>query len=146
MKITLLKPTDNQWEQVAEYARNCSWRAGENLAQRMDNHEFSDWERVIVAQIEDKIVGFCIVSKTDCIPDVAYMPYISYVFVDEVYRGNRISEKLCQAALQHLQQAGFGEVYLVSGEQGLYEKYGFVKIDEKQAFWGDMQSIFCYAI
>lgn len=32
--------------------------------------------------------------------------------------------------------------YLVSGEQGLYEKYGFIKFDDKEDRWGNKEQIF----
>jgi len=130
------------WPRVSKYSRDCSWRAGAKLSRLMENNEFSDYERVFVALEKGNIAGFCTLLKTDCIPDVAYTPYIGFVFVGESYRGNRISEKLCFAALQHAKLAGFDKVYLVSGEANLYEKYGFEKIDEKLSDWGAMQAIF----
>jgi len=30
----------------------------------------------------------------------------------------------------------YSKVYLISGEQGLYEKYGFEKIEERKDLWG----------
>jgi hypothetical protein len=38
---------------------------------------------------------------------------------------------------------GFPKVFLVSGEQGLYEKYGFIKIDYKKDIWGNDEQVFC---
>lgn len=58
------------------------------------NNGFNDWERVIVALDNEKICGYCTVSKTDCIPDVDYTPYIGFMFVGEEYRGNRLSQQL----------------------------------------------------
>ena len=142
MQIVALRYGDALWTQASEYARDCSWRAGKKLSQLMDINGFSDYERVFVALSKGRIAGFCTLTKTDCIPDVTYAPYIGFVFVDEQYRGNRISEKLCLSALQYAKLAGFDKVYLVSGEVNLYEKYGFVKIDERLSNWGAMQSIF----
>ena len=86
--------------------------------------------------------------KTDCIPDVPYTPYISAMFVDEQYRGNRLSEKLIRFALEHAKQLGFEKVYLVSNHINLYEKYGFIKIDAKPAPWNpdDIESIFMHMV
>ena len=52
------------------------------------------------------------------------------MFVSELYRGERLSEGLIRVAINYAKKIGFNEVYIVSGEIGLYEKYGFVKIDE----------------
>lgn len=123
------------WEKLAEYADNCSWRAGKNLAKQMRINDFHDWERVFVALVGDCIAGYCTFAKTDCIPNVPYTPYIGYMFVGEPYRGNRLSEKLIDYALGYAKELGFQRVYLVSDHVNLYEKYGFKKIDEKPAPW-----------
>ncbi len=34
------------------------------------------------------------VAKSDCIPNVSYTPYIGYMFVNEKYRGQHLSQKL----------------------------------------------------
>jgi len=141
MKIIAIQHGDDLWSKVSEYASTCSWRAGKNLSQMMNDNAFSDYERVFVALEKDNIAGYCTLLKSDCIPDVEYTPYIGFVFVDEDYRGNRISERLCHFAVQYAGSVGFDKVYLVSIEANLYEKYGFVKIDEKLSSWGAMQGI-----
>ena len=146
----IIKPLlfgDPLWESFAEYAHNCSWGVGEILAKQMRAHHFSDWERVFVALNRSNFAGYCTFVKTDCIPDVPYTPYISTVFVDEEYRGNRLSEKLIRFVLEYAKQLGFEKVYLVSNSVNLYEKYGFVKIDAKPAPWdpSDIETIFVHA-
>lgn len=144
MHIQSLTDGDNGWAAVAEYAHNCSWRAGAALAEQMNECRFSDWERVFAAFDGDRIAGFCTLAKTDCIPDIVYTPYIGFVFVGEPYRGNRLSEKLILSALAYAKELGFDRVYLISDHVHLYEKYGFVKVDEKTAPWGAMETIFMH--
>lgn len=144
MKIESLIYSDKMWQVVADYALGCSWRAGTALAEKMKGNLFSDWERVFAAIDGHQIVGYCTLTKTDCIPDIAYSPYIGFVFIGEQYRGNRISSKLISSALAYAKGLGFDRVYLVSDHVNLYEKYGFVKIDEKEAPWGAVQSIFMH--
>ena len=144
MQIKSLVYGNELWNAVAQYAQNCSWKAGPSLAKQMQEDKFSDWERVFVALDNDNIAGFCTLAKTDCIPDVTYTPYISFVFVGEKYRGNRLSEKLIVFALTYAKELGFDKVYLVSDHINLYEKYGFVKIDEKEAPWGAIETIFMH--
>ena len=74
--------------------------------------------------------------------DVDYTPYIGYMFVDEKYRGNRLSQKLIQYAMEYLRSMGFEKVYLVSDHENLYEKYGFSVIDKKMAPWRSMEKIY----
>ena len=123
------------WDNVIHYAEYCTWRAGKTLAQEMRENHFSDWERVFVAVENGCICGFCTLCKTDCIPDVSYTPYIGYLFVGEPFRGNRLSQKLITCVMEHAKNLGFREIYLVSDHINLYEKYGFIKVDEKPAPW-----------
>ncbi len=142
MTFELIEPLSNLWENVKSYAAGCSWTAGKSLARDMDNHMFSGWERVIVALEGEIICGYCTVAKTDCIPDVAYTPYIGYLFIDEQYRGNRLSEKLILFAISYLRKIGFDKVYLVSDHENLYEKYGFSVVERAVAPWGAVEKIY----
>jgi len=135
MTIHTLALGDALWEAVAEYANDCPWNAGAFLARQMRGGGFNSWERVFVAMEGEDIAGYCTLSATDCIPDVTYTPYISFMFVGERHRGKRISEELIRAALAYAKGLRFDKVYLVSDHVNLYEKYGFVKIDEKPAPW-----------
>ncbi len=134
--------TDALWDEVKRYAAACSWRAGKSLAQEMQNHAFSDWERVFVLHENGNIYGYCTVAKKDCIPDLTYTPYIGYLFVDEKKRGHRIGQKLILAAMDYLRNVGFHEVYLVSDHENLYEKYGFSVICRAAAPWGAVEKIY----
>ncbi|WP_211237342.1 hypothetical protein [Paenibacillus massiliensis] len=79
MQIESLTYSDKLWQAVAEYAQNCSWKAGGNLAKQMKEGQFSDWERVFAVFDDDHIAGYCTFAKTDCIPDVSYTPYIGFM-------------------------------------------------------------------
>lgn len=142
MEIVALTSLDNQWNKVSSYAKKCSWRAGDLLAQMMNNNEFTDWERVIVALENDNICGYCTIAKKDCIPDVDYTPYIGFIFVDEKYRGNRLSEQLIRYAQKLLQEVGFDRVHIVSDHINLYEKFGFHIIARKISPWGSEEKIY----
>lgn len=142
MNFSAITSSDDMWEKVRRYAQNCSWGAGKSLSRSMSDNAFADWERVIVAFQENDITGYCTVSKSDCIPDVPYTPYIGYMFVDERYRGRRLSGKLISYAVSYLKTLGFERVYLVSDHENLYEKYGFKVIDRKTAPWGSSEKIY----
>lgn len=135
MAIKPITNDDEIWEIVACYADECTWSAGKNLAREMRTNSFRDWERVFVAFEDNHIAAYCTLTKTDCIPNVPYTPYIGYMFVGEQYRGRRISQKLINFVLEYAKALRFNKVYLVSDHINLYEKYGFIKIDEKPAPW-----------
>ena len=142
MNFKTITPSDELWSRLRDYAESCSCKAGKSLANDMDNNVFKGWERVIVAFDNEKICGYCTVAKTDCIPNVCYTPYIGYMFVGEEYRGNRLSQKLIQYAMDYLKTVGFDKVHIVSDHENLYEKYGFHVIDRKIAPWGSEEKIY----
>ena len=142
LDVKKLTAADAEWNVLADYAENCSWGAGKTLAEEMRQNHFTGWERVILAEDQGRIAGYCTVSGTDCIPDVPYTPYIGMLFVGEEYRGKRLSQRMIDDASEYLKELGFSEVYLVSDHENLYEKYGFQVIDEKMAPWGRMQKIY----
>ena len=143
MEIKALVYGDELWQFVAEYANGCSWQTtGECLSTLMKRNGFSDWERVFVALENDKIAGFCAFTETSNEFVDMYTPMLGFLFVGEAYRGKRISERLCLSVLEYAKSVGFDKIYLYSDHVNLYEKYGFVKIDEKKASWGAMQSIY----
>ena len=68
---------------------------------------------VIVAVDNEKICGYCTVSKTDCITDADCTPYIGFVFVDEEYRGNRLSQQLIEYVVDYIKNIGYNKVHIV---------------------------------
>ena len=142
LDVKKLTAADAEWNVLADYAENCSWGAGRTLAEEMRQNHFTGWERVILAEDQGRIAGYCTVSGTDCIPDVPYTPCIGMLFVGEECRGKRLSQRMIDDASEYLKELGFSEVYLVSDHENLYEKYGFQVIDEKMAPWGRMQKIY----
>ena len=142
MKFELLTKDSTNWEKTKHYAKNSSWSAGRFLANLMEQEYFKDFERVVTVSIDDNIIGYCTITKEDCIKNVSYTPYIGYLYVDENYRGNRISEKLINFSSNYLKEQGFDKVYLVSDHINLYEKYGFSVIDEQVAFYGAKEKIY----
>lgn len=145
MTIRALTSADAAWASVAAYADACPWSAGSLLARNMRSESYRDWERVFAAFTDSgDIAGYCTLAAEDCLPDVPYTPYIGMVFVGEPYRGRRLSGQLLQAASDYAASLGFPRVFLVSDHAGLYEKYGFSKIDERPAPWNpeQMETVF----
>jgi len=147
MEIRSLASGDESWPTVAAYANACSWQpTGAYLSNRMRNNAFVDWERVFVAFEGDTIMGFCALTKASNAFGDTYSPYVGFIFVGEAYRGKRLSEHLCSSVIQYARAIGFDAVYLYSDLTDFYEKYGFAKVDEKNAPWGVRQSIYMYII
>lgn len=134
------------WERTIRFAENCSWRAGPYLAKMMRENRFQPWERVIAAAVNGEIAGFCTLTERDELPgDIAFRPFVGFVFVDERFRGCRLSERMIGAAMGYAKSLGFEKTYLMSGEKGLYEKYGFEKLGDYETFNGTVDQLFVKA-
>ena len=98
-KIEVLTFGDELWSRVIEYAETCSWGAGRVLAGKMRANDFEANERVIAALHDGDIAAFCTFSNRDELPpEYGFKPFVGFVFVDEKYRGCRLSGKLIDAA------------------------------------------------
>ena len=135
------------WQKAIDFANNSSWSAGPFLANKMKANDFLEWERVVVAAINNEIVGYCSFTKYDELPaEHNISPFIGFVFVDEQYRGKRISEKMIDAAITYAKTLGYQKVYLMSSEKGLYEKYGFIKIGDYTTIFKTIDQLFYKSI
>ena len=147
MVIQPIKQGHPLWRETIRYARNCNWKAGPVRAEKMSKNDFQDWERVIVAEEDGKIAAFCTISGRDELPEqYDYTPFIGYVFVDEKYRGKRISERMIDQAIKYAKGLGYCKLFIMSGEQGLYEKYGFEKMGDYKTIYGTTDQLFVKAI
>ena len=111
---------------LLRFVGDFSWdEVKEHIAGMIGHWDFSDWETPFAALIGDRIVGMAAIMKTDYYPLPEIFPWISCIFVTEAYRGNRISEKLIEAANAYAKGLGFAKTYIPSAHIGLYEKYGY---------------------
>jgi GNAT superfamily N-acetyltransferase len=142
MDIHIITKTDSLWIPVAEYAQTCSWNACERMASFMKDGKFMNWERVFVAEDNGFFMGFCALVKPQGFPGSEYTPLIKWVFVEEKYRGQRLSQKLIDAVSSYAKELGYNQIFLTTWHKGLYEKYGFVKLCDKEARSGYIEGIY----
>lgn len=135
------------WDKVIEFADKSSWSAGSFLAKKMRINDFASNERVIVALVDDEIVSYSIFVNQDDLPlEYGFTPFVGFVFVDEKYRGNRLSFKMIDEACNIARLQNFSKIYITSRELGLYEKYGFTKIGEYKTIFNTVEQLFCKEI
>lgn len=147
MEIYTMTNTHEKWENIADFAEKCSWRAGKYLAELMRNNAFKDWERVFAAFEDGVPVGFCTLTEKDELsPKYPFSPLIGFVFVDEAHRGGRISEKMIKTALEYAKSIGYDKGYIMSSEKGLYEKYGFSYMGEYDSIYGGTEQLFVISL
>ena len=131
------------WEETLQKAANCSWRAGPYLAEKMAENDFKEWERVFCAVENDEVVGFCTLVEKDELPEkFDFTPFIGFVFVDEAHRGKRLSQLLINNAVAYARELRYPKIYIMSGERGLYEKYGFVKLRDYETIYSTIDQLF----
>ena len=141
--IEIMTSTHPLWNKTISFAEKCSWRAGAALARKMRENDFAENERVIIALENDDIAGFCtFANKDELPPEYDFSPFIGFMFVDEKYRGHRLSGKLIDVACGIAKDQGFSIIYVMSGEVGLYEKYGFEKIGYYATIYGTTDQLF----
>ena len=147
MMIEILTPVHPLWQKTTSFAESCSWRVGATLAQKMRDNDFAANERVLIAIENDEIAGFCtLTNKDELPPEYDFTPFIGFLFGDEKYRGHRLSGKLIDAACRLAKEQGFSKIYIMSGEVGLYEKYGFEKLGDYATIYGTTDQLFLKAI
>ncbi len=143
LTITPLTKDSKYWNETIIFAEHCSWSAGPFLADKMRKNDFLEWERVFAALEDEKPIGYCTFCKNDELPEkYGLYPFIGFVFVDEEHRGHRVSEKLIKSAIVYAKDLGFDCIYIMSGEKGLYEKYGFEKIGDYETIFGTVDQLF----
>lgn len=142
-EVFLIEPGHPLWGRTISFAETCSWRAGPVLAKKMESREFKEWERVCVCCVNGDPAGFCTFAEKDELPDrYAFTPFVGFVFVDAPYRGNRLSQRMIQTIISYAHELGYEQIYVMSGEIGLYEKYGFQKLGDYETMYGSVDQLF----
>ena len=142
MNIVSISSNDNLWNKLIDYANSRNWEAWPILAQKMNENNFLDWEKIFVAIENDEIIWFCTFTKEDGIPNYDYSPFVWFMFVDEKYRWKRLSEQMINEVEKYAKTLNFEKLYIVSDHKWLYEKYWFEKCDEKIDEFGRVENIF----
>lgn len=136
-----MTPDSPLWESAADFAENCSWIAGKHVAQMMRENRFTDWEAIFFAMEDDRFAGYCTFLKEDYYPENRYSPWISSMFVEESFRGRRISGKMIDFVCGYAREQGFGRVYIPTDTPWLYERFGFTVIDSLTNYGGDIDQV-----
>lgn len=133
----------NYWKETISLAKKCSWKAGSFLAEKMEKNDFLAWERVCAVCVDGIVAGYSAFVEKDELPEqYGFTPFIGFVFVDEQYRGRRLSGMMIQNINSYARKLGYEKIYIMSGEIGLYEKYGFIKLGDFKTVYGNTEQLF----
>lgn len=128
---------------LIEFVENFSWEeVKEHTLQSLRRWDFTDWETPFVAMSGDRVVGMISLLKTDYYPLPEIFPWVTTLFVTEVYRGRRISQKLIDHANAYAKELGFDRTYIPSAHVGLYEKYGYHYLKDIVNYGGDTDRLY----
>lgn len=147
IEIYLMTEEHKQWKKTISFAETCSWKAGPFLAKKMAENGFKEWERVCAVCVNGEVAGFSTFAEKDELSEqYDFTPFIGFVFVDEQYRGRRLSEMMIQSIISYAKELSYEKVYIMSGEIGLYEKYGFVKLGDYGTVYDSIDQLFVKTI
>ena len=128
---------------LISFVENGSWEeVKEHLLEQLRTYDYTDWECILVAMDDDRIVGHATLLKTDYYPLPEVYPWVSTVYVDEAYRGQHISGQLIAAANEYAKSLGFVRTYIPSEYMGLYEHYGYRYLRDIVNYGGGTDHLF----
>lgn len=90
----------------------------------------------------DQLVSFATLTMQDSIRDEGLFPWIGFVYTAPAYRGHRYAGLVLAHAQAVAAAKGHDRVYIASDHVGLYEKYGFVYMENRVDYWGSDQQVF----
>ena len=130
-------------DELMQFVRECSWTdVKEHICNMLDEWVFTDWEGMLAAVKDGRIIGMASMMKTDYYPLPDIYPWISCIFVSEEYRGQHISGRLISYANERLRQLGFDRSYIPTEYTGLYEHYGYSYVRDITNYGGGTDRLY----
>ena len=137
MKILEYYSCENQVHWLEQIGKS-DWGAGTFLHELLKEdrlREFCGSETKVLLLTEgEELMSFCTYAWQDDVRDESLFPWVGFVYTFPEYRGKRRMGKLLEYAYALAKVAGHAHIYISTGEEGLYEKYGY-------QFWRIMKDI-----
>lgn len=128
MEIKELFSTENKEYWTRQIGKS-DWGAGQFLYQLLSENRLKELcgetTRVFMLTDGDNLAAFCALEELDDVRDTELGPWIGFVYTFPQYRGHRYMGILLDAAYDAAKKDGAKEIYISTGETGLYEKYGY---------------------
>ena len=109
--------------------KKSDWGAGKYLYELLSRNELKklcgDTTKVFLLTDNRELVSFCTLAELDDIRDTDIGPWIGFVYTFPQYRGHRYMGSLLEHAYETAKRDGAEQIYISTGETGLYEKYGY---------------------
>lgn len=128
MEVKELFSTKNK-DYWMEQIGKSNWGAGQFLHQLLTEDRLKELcgetTRVFMLTDDENLAAFCTLAEFDDIRDTELSPWIGFVYTFPQYRGHRNMGILLDAAYDAAKKDGAKQIYISTGETGLYEKYGY---------------------
>ena len=126
---------------LIEKIRACDWSAARFLADLLEKGTFDEtlggWGHLFLLLDGENLISFATLTGQDAVRDESLTPWIGFVFTNPEYRGHRYAGKVLAHAEKMAAKLGYGRVYLETDHVGLYEKYGYVYMENRIDCWGE---------
>ena len=119
----------------------CDWSAARFLKDLLMKGTFNEtlggWGHLFLLMDGEKLVSFATLTGQDAVRDETLTPWIGFVFTQPKYRGNRYAGRILAHAEETAAKLGYDRIYLETDHVGLYEKYGYVYMENRIDCWGE---------
>ncbi len=109
--------------------KKSDWGAGQYLYELLSKNELKklcgETTKVFLLTDNLQLVSFCTLAEVDDVRDTELGPWIGFVYTFPQYRGHRYMGILLEYAYVTAKSDGARQLYISTGETGLYEKYGY---------------------
>lgn len=121
-----------------EEIKNSDWVAGQYLYGLLKKRELKalcgENTKFLMLTNGGALISFCTYAEQDDVREPLLTPWVGFVYTFPKYRGKRRMGKLLEHAYLLAKADGYKQIYISTGEIGLYEKYGY-------SFWKMMKDI-----
>jgi GNAT superfamily N-acetyltransferase len=109
--------------------KKSDWGAGQYLYDLLRKNELKELcgetTKVFLLTDDQQLLSFCTLAEEDDVRDTGLNPWIGFVYTFPHYRGHRYMKILLEFAYATAKSYGARQIYISTGETGLYEKYGY---------------------
>jgi GNAT superfamily N-acetyltransferase len=146
MRIISYFESENKAALVEKLAK-VDWSAAKFLVALLREDRFYEmlggWGDIYLLMDGENIVSFATLTGQDSVRDEAMVPWSGFVYTAPEYRGHRYSGQLLRHIEAVASQKGYHKLYISTDHIGLYEKYGYVFLENRRDYWGDDTRVLC---
>lgn len=135
---------------LVEKLDKVDWSAAKFLAVLLREDRFFEmlggWGDIYFLLDGENIVSFATLTGQDSVRDETLVPWSGFVYTAPEYRGHRYSEQLLCHIESVAAQKGYRKLYISTDHIGLYEKYGYIYLENRPDYWGGDTRVLCKAL